>query len=252
VVIALLNSNPQQATSSSAAPSPVAPPPAPQQLRATAVESFQVALKWRPGDGTVDVTRYAIYRDGDYVGSAMDGDLGYVDKTALPSQRYRYTVQAVVPGGLSEAAAVVAKTPKAPLSDARLEGVFNMKFRITSSYGVHGFGNKTEGWRYTPKCDQGACTAQVKDIHWSKFATDLHRSGAEYKSTFRLHGYMYCDSVPDDVSVSITLHVTKAEIFKDAWRVTAVSGTMSVSSPASLGCTSGGITYSVTGSLPAA
>ena len=127
-----------------------------------------------------------------------------------------------------------------------------MKFHITSSYGVHGFGNKSEGWRYTPRCDQGACTAHLKDIHWSKFETDLHRSGVVYTSTFPLHGYMYCDSIPDDVSASITLRVTKAKVFKDAWRVTAVSGTMSVSTTAQLGCTSGGITYGVTGSLPAA
>lgn len=228
------------------------PPPPPKHLTATAT-SFHVALKWRPAaaDGTT-ATQYAVYRDGDYVGSAMNGDVRYVDKTALPSQRYRYTVRAVAPNSYGEPAVVVVTTPKAPVSVARLEGLFNMKFHITSSYGVHGFGNKTEGWKYAPGCDGGACTTHVIDIHTKGFATDLHRSGGTYKSTFSMRGYVYCNGHPNNTSVTITLHVTKAKAYHDAWRATDVAGTMNVSATAQLGCRSAGITYSVTGSLPGA
>jgi hypothetical protein len=231
---------------------PAPPPPAPKHLTAIAA-SFHVALKWRPATGDPPTDQeYAVYRDGDYVGSAMNGDLRYVDKTALPSQRYRYTVRAVGFGSASMPAFVVVTTPEAPLSVARLQGTFNMKFHITSSYGVNGFGNKTEGWRYAPDCDEGACTTHVIDIHTKGFATDLHRSGGTYKATFSMRGYIYCHSTPSNTSVSITLHVTKAQAYHDAFRATDVAGTMSVSASGQLGCRSGGITYRVTGSLPGA
>src|SRR5262245_37160236 len=239
-----------QATSASPPPT-TPPPPAPKHLTATAA-SFQVALRWRPSGAEIADQQYGIYRDGEYVGTAMNGDLRYVDKTALPSQRYRYAVRAVAPNSFGDPAVVVVRTHTAPKSVARLEGVFDMKFHITSSYGVHGFGNKTEGFRYTPNCDKGACTTHVVDIHTRAFATDLHRSGGTYKSSFAMHGYIYCNSNRDDTSVSITLHVTKAKVFRDAWRVTEVAGTMTVSVSSQLGCQPGGITYSVHGSLPAA
>jgi hypothetical protein len=237
--------------SSSPTPTPTAPLPAPTHLTATAT-SFRVALKWRPAADGITESQYAVYGDGDYVGSAMNGDLRYVDTTALPSQRYRYTVRAAAPNALADTAHVLVKTPNAPRSVARLEGVFDMKFHITSSYGVHGFGNKSEGWRYAPKCDDGACNTHVVDIHTNGFATDLHRSGGTYNSTFSMRGYLYCRSTPETTSVNISLHVTKAKVYREAWRVTAVAGTMSVSDSAQLGCRSGGITYRVTGHLPAA
>jgi hypothetical protein len=235
----------------SSRPTPVAPTPV--KLKATA-EPFKVALTWREGsEGTVDVSRYTVMRDGHMVGSTTDGGLLYVDETALPSQRYRYTVQAIGTDGTpSEAARVRVLTPKAPLSVARLEGVFNMAFHITSSYGVNGFDDKTEGWRFSPGCARGACSTSLRDINWQRFSTDLHRSGETYVDAFTMRDYVVCGSTPDTSSISIDLRITRAKTLNNAWRATAVRGTMTVSGPAQLGCRSHRIEYSVTGTLPGA
>jgi hypothetical protein len=242
-----------QIASSISSPSSTPVAPTPMQLKATA-GPFKVALRWREGsDGTVDVSSYTVFRDGDVLDSTTDGGLRYVDQTTLPSQRYRYTVQAIgTDGTLSEAARVNVHTPTAPLSVARLEGVFNMKFHITSSYGVNGFDDKTEGWRFTPGCGRGACSTRLRDIHWQRFSTDLHRSGETYVGAFTVRGYVACGGTPDSSSISINLHVARGKTLNDAWRATAVKGTMTVSGPAQLGCRSFRIEYSVTGTLPGA
>jgi hypothetical protein len=242
-----------QVASSISSPSPAPVAPTPMKLKATA-EPFKVALTWREGsDGTVNVSRYTISRDGHVLHSTSDGGLRYVDTTALPSQRYRYTVQAVgTDGTLGEVARVSVRTPKAPLSVARLKGVFNMKFHITSSYGVNGFDDKTEGWRFSPGCARGACSTRLRDIHWQRFSTDLHRSGGSYVGALTMTDYVVCGGTPDTSSISINLHITKAKALSNAWRATAVRGTMTVSGPAQLGCTSHRIEYSVTGTMPGA
>jgi hypothetical protein len=242
-----------QIASSIPSPSPAPVAPTPTKLKATA-GPFKVALTWREGsDGTADVSRYTISRDGHVVGSTIDGGLRFVDTTALPSQRYRYTVQAAgADGTLSEAARVNVRTPKAPLSVARLKGVFNMKFHITSSYGVNGFDDKTEGWRFSPGCARGACSTRLRDIHWQRFSTDLHRSGGSYAGAFTMRDYLACGGTPDTSSISINLHMASAKALDNAWRATAVRGTMTVSGPAQLGCRSHRVEYSVTGRLPRA
>jgi hypothetical protein len=225
-------------------------PPMPTGLKAAATP-FKVVLTWRTGSGgSVSVSRYSVARDGNTLGLAPEGGHRFVDDTALPSQRYEYAVEAVgTDSSVSPAVKILVKTPKAPIAAARLEGVYNMKFNLTSSYGVHGFGNKTEGWRFTPSCAEGACNTKVRDIHWAKFTTDLHRSGASYTSTFGLTGYVYCRGTPASGTVTITIHVTKAEVASGTWQATAVAGTMRVSTVAQLGCTSSGLTYSLTGTV---
>jgi len=236
------------ATLSASAPAPIAA--APTNLKATA-GPFAVVLRWREGTGgTVDVSRYTISRNGRSIALASEGALHYVDRSALPMQTYRYSVQGVgADSTMSEEATVRVTTPKAPLSAARLEGVFNMKFRITSSYNVHGFGGKTEGWEYRPKCSSGPCLTALEDIHWKKFATNLRRSGGTYTSAFPFTGYMYCSHTPDSGTVEIDLHVTKAKTLHGAWAATALRGTQKVTTGAGLGCASAGLTYEVTGTL---
>ena len=193
---------------------------------------------------------FQVTRDGTYVGSVGADGKRFVDDSVLPTVTYRYEVEGVASEARSNPAPVRVKTPKAPLGVARLQGVFNVRFVKTSSYGVNGIPEKTsQGWRFTPKCDAGACTTEWNDIHWKALGGTLKRTGASYSATTTVHGFLQCSGTPSTSSYTVKLHVTKAATVKDAWRVTGFAGTVTTYDAAQLGCRSSSITYSISGAL---
>jgi hypothetical protein len=212
--------------------------------------AFKVVLTWRLGTGGAPAASFQVTRDGTYVGSVGTDGSRFVDDSVLPTVTYRYEVEGVASEARSNPASVRVKTLKAPLGVARLQGVFNVRFVKTSSYGVNGIPDKTtEGWRFTPKCDAGACSTEWNDIHWKALGATLKRTGASYSATTTVHGFLQCSGTPSTSSYTVKLHVTKAATVKDAWRVTGFEGTVTTYDSAQLGCRSSSITYSINGAL---
>lgn len=232
-----------------AAPAPAHVIAAPVQLQAHP-GAFEVVLIWRPGAEGAPAASFQVTRDGTYVGSVGADGRRFVDDSVLPTVTYRYEVEGVASEARSNPASVRVKTPEAPLGVARLEGVFNVRFVKTSSYGVNGIPEKTtRGWRFTPKCNTGACTTEWNDISWKALGATLKRAGASYSATATVHGLLQCSGTPSTSSYTVKLHVTKAATVKDAWRVTGFEGTVTTYDAAQLGCRSSSITYSINGTL---
>jgi hypothetical protein len=126
--------------------------------------------------------------------------------------------------------------------------VYNVRLLRTSVYGVTGIPEKsTQGWRFLPACDRGACDVELRDIHWNGLAFALARAGAAYSGSDAIHGYLQCSGTPSTTSYRVTLHVTDARTMRDTWRASAFEGTVTTYDSPQLGCRSSGITFSIKG-----
>jgi hypothetical protein len=235
---------------SSAAPTTAAVPPAPQALQAHA-KPFAVSLHWTVGAGEGTVGGYTIYRDNAVLYATSGTGVTYVDKTALPEERYVYAVEAFAPGGdvvSASRASVHVHTPTAPKAIARFAGLFNVRLHLTSSYGLTGVGNNTAGWAFTPKCNEGPCGVRMSDLNHQLPTITLARTGATYQGSGS-EQFGTCSGTKVTSSFHVILHVTDAKARSDEWRVATFGGTFTTSSPAQLGCVAGGTTYSVSGKM---
>ena len=231
-------------------PSTAAVPPAPQSLKALA-KPFSVSLRWAAGTGEGTVGGYTIYRDNAVLYASSGTGLTYVDKTALPEERYVYAVQAFAPGGVvvsASRASVRVRMPTAPLATARLQGIFNVHLHLTSSYGLSHVGSYTAGWRFRPKCHQGPCGVRMSDLNSDLPSITLGRRGAVYEGSGS-DVFGTCHGTKVTSSFHVTFHVRDAKPSSNEWRVARVEGTFTTSSSAQLGCVAGGTSYSVTGKM---
>jgi len=238
-----------EAAPSAGSPSPTGVIRPPARLRATA-GAFRVLLSWEIGDGDVDATSYRVYRDGNYVGTVGKSGHRFVDDGVQPESEYRYQIDGMLNGDRSSGATTTVTTDRAPLYAARLTGVYNVRLLRTSVYGVNGIPEKsTQGWRFLPACDEGACDVEMRDIHWSGLAITLARAGAAYSGSDAVHGYLACSGTPTTTSYRVTLHVTDASTMRDTWRVSTFEGTVTTYDSPQLGCRSSGITFSIKGTV---
>jgi hypothetical protein len=237
------------AASPTGSPSPTGVIRPPARLQASA-GAFRVLLSWEIGDGDIDATSYRVYRDGDYVGTVGGSGHRFVDDGVQPESEYRYQIDGMLNGDRSSGATATVTTDRAPLFSARLTGVYNVRFLRTSVYGVNGIPEKsTQGWRFPPACDEGACDVELRDIHWNGLAFTLARAGVAYSGSDAVHGYLECSGTPSTTSYRVTLHVTDARTMRDTWRVSAFEGTVTTYDSPQLGCRSSGITFSIKGTV---
>jgi Bacterial Ig-like domain (group 3)/Putative Ig domain len=80
-------------------PNDTSPPGAPSTLASLSTASSRVALSWSPGSG--DLTGYAVYRNGQAIGTTAPGQTTYLDTTVTGGTTYSYTVEAFDGAGLS-------------------------------------------------------------------------------------------------------------------------------------------------------
>ncbi len=92
-------------------PNDTSPPGAPSALSLLSAASSRVALSWSPGSG--DLTGYAVYRNGQVVGTTASNQTTYLDTTVSGGTNYSYFVDAFDGAGLSSSPTntVVATTP---------------------------------------------------------------------------------------------------------------------------------------------
>jgi hypothetical protein len=248
-VFAATNASSDSPSPSAAAPSPTTlPPGSPSSLRATG-GAFQVKLTWHePTDGTPP-ERFDIRRNGDFLGQAKGTATSFTDTDAVPGTRYKYSVTAVGPDGQGSATATTLTTKKAPPGTAALVGTFNVHLHNTSNSGFSSFG-KTDfnnGWRFQPQCKEPPCATQLRNINAKKMIVPLKQNGGSYSGSTSVAGLVTCQGHDVTTSLSVTIHVTRADALHDAWQVTKFTGTMSQSAGAQLGCTSSSASFTVTG-----
>ena len=234
----------------SVSPSAVAPPTAPGSVKA-APAAFKVVVSWAPSEG--ELAGYRVYRDGDVLDEVDPGVRRYIDDTVVPNSRYRYQVAAFTDAGeTSDRSDVSVKTTAASLALARVQGTFNAKLHLTSSFGVNltGQGGPASiGLRLTPVCGHGPCNVTLGVIGLKVERLILKQAAATYSGTGTNRSAFTCSGTPTTASFAVTFAVTAAKPLKDEWRASKLEGTIQERSASQLGCVSSGIDYSFTATL---
>jgi len=225
---------------------------APIGLAATVtVAPFAVTLSWTAPTGDTRILGYKIFRD-DLEIAAVPGDTTtYTDPNIFPGKVFTYHVVTRGDGTVeSERVSTQANVPTPPLSAARVAGVFNVKAHTMSQSGyIDPLGNFTVGWRFAPKCEQGACWVVWSDLTEKTLKTTLKRKGANYSGSDTGKFIGHCGKVLGNTTVTIAFHVAKARARDGEWVATKLVGTLTEHHASQLGCTSGGATFNVTATL---
>jgi Fibronectin type III domain len=230
----------------SPSPSPTVGPPLGFTAKGKAVP-FGVVLTWSAPAGQ-SVQGYRISRGHLAIATVPSGETTYTDTNVKPGRTYTYGIVTRGTGILeSDQVTTEVDVPVPPLSSARLEGNFNAKLHSTSQSGFSGdVGDLAEGWNFKPKCKEGACDVTWKDLHYKELKTVLARKGAGYKGSDSGKFFGQCSGVVGVSSVALELHVVKGRVIGGEWRATKLEGTLVESHPSSLGCVSGGVTFTAT------
>lgn len=222
---------------------------APSDLRAQP-SAFRVVLTWDRSQGTAP-DGYTVYRDGETIGIAEGSEHRFVDTNAMPSSTYHYLVKSYAGevGTESKGTAASVHTPGAPAATARLQGVYEVRLSVSSSYGLNDVKADTAAWRFTPTCKEGPCRVRFGDLNGPIPNMELTQRSAVYDGQVSGHGGWECGGVTSTATMHIHLHIDDAAAVNDQWRAKKISGTYSVSISPQLGCRAGGATYAVHGVL---
>ncbi len=248
--IAVINSGgDESASTTTPTPTSESPPPvvnSPQSLTAE-VSTDSVTLTWRPMNDTEGL-EHRIARDGVALG-IVDGDVTrYVDESVDPGTRYRYAVVTWHDDVASDPATIAVRTEVPKISEARLEGVFNVRMNLDSSYGISGVRKHgTAGWRFRPDCTQGPCDVSWKGLNPTLGPMDLVRDRARYDGSGSGKLGITCGGTRTTSSFRVNVKVIKARMIDGEWTAVKIEGTWSFTDPAALGCVAAGATYDVVG-----
>jgi hypothetical protein len=228
-------------------PSPSLLPP--ESLTATA-EPFAVTITWTQQAGQPPVESYEIYRNNTLVDEVPGTSTTYQDSGVTPGKRYTYELKAKAGTLQTSAISVEVTTPTPAVSEARLEGDYNVKLKVVSSSGFRSISTKaTAGWQFKPKCKAGPCKVVMSDLSEKSLKLTLDRKGPKYSGDDPSAIFGTCNGKPIPSSTTIDLTVTKAKGLSGEWIATRFTGTISYTTPPQLGCVRATATLSFTGNL---
>jgi hypothetical protein len=248
---------PREGSSAPAAtPTATPPSPTPSPFLATPVgvaaeaTAFQVTLTWARPQGGSPVDGYSVFRNGDLVGSPDTDATTFVDSDVLPGKEYTYEVLARATGVVSERVAVGVETPVPPLKSARVEGIFDVKFKVVSQSGFESYtGAFNAGWQFEPKCPAGPCDVRWSDLAEKSLKATLKRKKDTYSGSDSGDFNSVCGETEVITNLTIEFRVTKAKGIEGEWRATKLVGTVEQVEDAQLGCVSSNATLSITATI---
>jgi hypothetical protein len=251
VAVALVASGDDPKPSARSSPAP-APSPSlfqPIGLR-TAATAFTVTLTWFQPNGGTAVEGYNIYRNQAYIAAVAAANTSYTDENALPGHTYTYEVEATGSGLESGRTPVKVKTKIPSLSEARVEGDYNVVVKVVSAHGFQSYSGKfTIGWHFKPKCKKGTC-----DVMWSDLTEDtltglLTRKSASYHGGDTGKFNSTCGQTVVLTTLTIDFHVTHAKPRFGEWRASKFEGTMTQREDSQLGCVASSADLTIVGTL---
>jgi hypothetical protein len=208
-------------------------------LVATVTSAAKVELSWSGAEGAVE---YEIFRDGESLTRVRAPSTTYSDISVLPEVTYEYGVEAVDASGRHSRPAMVTVTtpPPPPLSEARLEGSWEVGLTIVEeNYTNRRRGDQfTETWEFLSQCDEGSCDVRVDLFYQEQKQTILERQGETYRGEVEAK-LDRCEGELLVTTIALNITVTEAEFVAGAWRATRFTGTYETSSAAALGCNAG-------------
>jgi Fibronectin type III domain len=210
---------------------PWIPPPVlrPAGLQAGPSTANSITLRWsNPPTGPLP-DKYLILSNGTMAGSVAGTVTAYRQARLDPATAYQYRVVAVRGGKRSpQSAALAVRTITPPLSQARLQGpwdVYAKKIR-----GGPESRNGTLFWEVNPACAAGACNLIV-DVKEGRhtYQMTLTRVGPVYQGHAALD-FIRCgtasNSIPDPATLKFRVRVTAAAGESQVWTATSLAGTL--------------------------
>jgi fibronectin type III domain protein len=213
---------------------PWTPPPVlrPAGLVAGPATANSITFGWAPPAVGPLPDRYLILSDGRAAGTVPGTVTSYRKAGLNPASTYEYRVVAIRGGKRSpQSASLAASTLTPPMSQARLEGPWNVFAKDIGH--VPGGRSGTLSWDFMPACTTGACNvvARVRDGKHS-FTLTLTRAGAVYRGR-AVANFGGCgprgSSIPDPATVKFRIRVKDAVGEGPVWTATSLAGTMAES-----------------------
>ena len=211
------------------APGTVPPVLRPAGLVAGPATTNSISFRWsRPATGPLP-DKYLIVSYGAVTGSVPGTATSYRQAGLTPGSTYKYSVVAVRGGKRSPpSAAVATSTLTPPISQARLQGSWNV--RVKYLHPASRSRNGTGTWFFSPVCTTGACDVTVSTAGGRfSFTMKLARAGASYQGQAVVNFYT-CgprgSTIPDPTTLRIRVRVRHAAGQGQAWLATSLAGTM--------------------------
>ena len=201
----------------------------PAGLAAGPATANSISFRWaRPATGPLP-DKYLILSDGRAAGTVAGTATSYRQAGLTPASTYQYRVVALRGGKRSpQSAALAVSTITPPVSQARLQGLWNI-YSKTIRHTSHGRSG-TLSWDFIPSCATGVCdvVAHVKDGKYS-FTVTLTPTGGVYRGR-TVANFGPCgprgSSIPDPATVKLRLRATNAVGEGQAWTAISVTGAM--------------------------
>ena len=235
---------PAEATTEEAAARPLAP----SDFVAEAA-SFSVVLSWAHAPGDAEAERYAVYRDGAMLITMSGSETTFTDDTVVPGREYYYEIEARAGDAESDRIPTKAETVVPPLRAARVAGTFNVRTRTLSRSGYSSYQAPVFGWRFRPRCRDGACDVRLSDLHQRRVRVMLQRRGARYRGSYTGPFTTQCAGTPATSSVEVELEVVAARVIGRQWQAARMTGRLDQSEAVQLGCGSSSASHSLNARL---
>lgn len=188
-----------------------------------------ITFRWSNPPTSPLPDKYLILSNGTVAGSVAGTVTSYRQARLTPATGYQYRVVAVRGGKRSPQSAVLAvRTLTPPLSQARLQGPWNVY--VKNIRGAPGSRNGTLLWELIPGCSARACgvVAHVKEGRHA-YKMTLTRVGAIYQG-HAVVNFLRCgpasNSIPDPATLKFRVRATAAVGQSQAWAATSFAGTM--------------------------
>jgi hypothetical protein len=212
-------------------------------------KGFSVVLTWSAPSDSAKVVGYEVMRNGDLIESLGPGETTLTDFDVRPGRSYSYEVRSLGVVQASEPATADVEIRVPPLSAARLAGDFDVETRLVEKSGYSKFEPFSFGWRFRPKCDEGACNVVWRDVGDRHVHAVLKHNRRDYVGDYEGVFIIACEGSRSTSSVHVSLEVGKARPVGGEWRVTSFSGRLSNSEAPQFGCVSSHAILSVKGRL---
>jgi hypothetical protein len=214
-----------------------------------AADGFSVVLSWSAPSGGAKIVGYEVRRDGSLLRSVSSDETTLTDTDVRPGKAYTYEIRARGKGAISEAVSTQVKIEVPPLSAARVEGDFGVSAKTLSKSGYSSFAPSSFGWRFRPRCAEGACTVVWRDVFEKAIHAPLKRKRARYTGDYKGVFFIKCRGTRSISSVHLVLKVAKARAIGGVWRATKLAGTLTNSEASQFGCVSSRAVQSVKAKL---
>ena len=210
-------------------------------------ERLGVVLTWSAPAAAVD--SFMILRDGFQRRRVPGSATTFIDEQIDLGRWYVYEIEAELGEETSARAEASTVVERPPIEEARLAGTFSVELQATRLTGFEESGpsESKDVMSLRPNCERGACSVLRWSLRLAGSDGTLRLKEGTYKGSASGPSRTLCGDQAMTSRVTLSLHVTEAELMDHEWRATEIEGTLDEVALEQLGCVGTRATYDVTG-----